>query len=115
MLVYIFCVRTVNDTQCGYKLFSRRAAVKILPNLHIQRWAFDVELLFIAEGTIQASVYQSVLSHFSAFKMKVSETAIKWEEIDGTKMTPVLSWIQMARDLAMIWFRYLIGYWCVQM
>jgi len=99
MLVYIFCVRTVNDTQCGYKLFSRRAAVKILPNLHIQRWAFDVELLFIAE----------------AFKMKVSETAIKWEEIDGTKMTPVLSWIQMARDLAMIWFRYLIGYWCVKM
>lgn len=98
-LVFLFCVRTVKDTQCGYKLFSRRAARKILPNLHIQRWAFDVELLFIAE----------------AFKMKISEVAIKWDEIEGTKMTPILSWIQMARDLAMIWFRYLIGYWHVDL
>ena len=47
--------------------------------------------------------------------MKISETAIKWEEIDGTKMTPILSWIQMARDLAMIWFRYLIGYWRIDL
>ena len=47
--------------------------------------------------------------------MKISEVAIKWEEIEGTKMTPILSWIQMARDLAMIWFRYLIGYWRVDL
>jgi len=52
LCVWIFCVRTVKDTQCGYKLFSRSAAQKVLPNLHIQRWAFDVELLFIAESML---------------------------------------------------------------
>lgn len=46
-------------------------------------------------------------------KMKISEIGIKWEEIEGTKMVPVLSWIQMARDLVMIWFRYTIRYWTV--
>ena len=46
-------------------------------------------------------------------KMKISEIGIKWEEIEGTKMVPVLSWIQMARDLVMIWCRYTIRYWTV--
>ena len=45
--------------------------------------------------------------------MKISEIAIKWEEIEGTKMVPVLSWIQMARDLVMIWCRYTIRYWTI--
>lgn len=28
-LVYIFTVRTVRDTQCGFKLFTRGAASKV--------------------------------------------------------------------------------------
>jgi len=46
--------------------------------------------------------------------MKISEVGIKWEEIEGTKMVPILSWIQMARDLVMIWIRYTTKYWRVQ-
>ena len=94
-LVWLFCVRSVRDTQCGYKLFSRSAVKRILPQLHIQRWAFDVELLFIAE----------------ALNIKVEEVAIKWEEIGGSKVTPIISWIEMGRDLVLIWLRYTIGYW----
>jgi len=97
-LVWLFCVRSVKDTQCGYKLFSRSAVAKILPQLHIQRWAFDVELLFIAE----------------AIGVKVEEVAIKWEEIGGSKVTPIISWIEMGRDLVLIWLRYQIGYWQIQ-
>ena len=33
LLVQIFCVRTVKDTQCGYKLFTRSAAQRILPQV----------------------------------------------------------------------------------
>jgi len=36
------------DTQCGFKLFSRRAARNIFPCLTVQRWMFDVEVLIIA-------------------------------------------------------------------
>src|SRR5262245_37704556 len=37
-----------SDTQCGFKLFSRRAARDIFPCLTVRRWMFDVEALVIA-------------------------------------------------------------------
>lgn len=30
MIVKIFAVRTVKDTQCGFKLFSRSAAARVM-------------------------------------------------------------------------------------
>ncbi len=38
------------DTQCGFKVFSRRAAMTIFPRQSITRWAFDIELLTIARA-----------------------------------------------------------------
>ena len=38
----------IQDTQCGFKLFTRRAAADLFPVQHIDRWAFDVELIFLA-------------------------------------------------------------------
>lgn len=57
--------------------------------------AFDVELLFIAES----------------FKTPIDEIAVNWTEIEGSKLTPLMSSIQMGRDLLLIWFRYQIGAW----
>jgi dolichyl-phosphate beta-glucosyltransferase len=37
-----------HDTQCGFKLFSRRAVQMIFPLTRINRFAFDVEILLIA-------------------------------------------------------------------
>jgi dolichyl-phosphate beta-glucosyltransferase len=47
------CIRLLSgldfaDTQCGFKLFSRRAAADIFPNLTVRRWMFDVEVLVLA-------------------------------------------------------------------
>jgi dolichyl-phosphate beta-glucosyltransferase len=38
----------VKDTQCGFKVFRREAAMKIFPKLTVKRWAFDAELIFVA-------------------------------------------------------------------
>jgi dolichyl-phosphate beta-glucosyltransferase len=38
----------IRDTQCGFKLFTREAARELFPPLHIERWAFDVELVYLA-------------------------------------------------------------------
>lgn len=94
-LVWLFCVRTIRDTQCGFKLFTRDAAKHIFSNLHVERWAFDVELLYIAEKT----------------KMIISEVAVNWTEIEGSKLVPVWSWLQMGVDLVLIWLKYQIGIW----
>ncbi|MBI5654051.1 glycosyltransferase family 2 protein [Candidatus Uhrbacteria bacterium] len=37
-----------HDTQCGFKLFSRRA-LPLFTNLQTRGWAFDVELLYLAK------------------------------------------------------------------
>jgi dolichyl-phosphate beta-glucosyltransferase len=57
--------------------------------------AFDVELLFIAES----------------FRWPIDEIAVNWTEIEGSKLTPLMSSLQMGRDLVLIWLRYQIGAW----
>ncbi|XP_045068986.1 dolichyl-phosphate beta-glucosyltransferase [Coregonus clupeaformis] len=94
-LVWFFCVRGIKDTQCGFKLFTREAALKTFSSLHVERWAFDVELLYIAQ----------------CFKIPVAEVAVNWTEIEGSKLVPVWSWLQMGRDLLFIRLRYITGAW----
>ncbi|KAJ0004571.1 hypothetical protein NQD34_010785 [Periophthalmus magnuspinnatus] len=94
-LVWFFCVRGIKDTQCGFKLFTREAAVKTFSCLHVERWAFDVELLYIAQ----------------CFKIPIAEVAVNWTEIEGSKLVPFWSWLQMGRDLVFIRLRYLTGAW----
>lgn len=38
----------IRDTQCGFKVFSREAAMDIFPRLTIDRFAFDSEIVFLA-------------------------------------------------------------------
>uniref|UniRef100_A0A8C8GM36 Dolichyl-phosphate beta-glucosyltransferase n=1 Tax=Oncorhynchus tshawytscha TaxID=74940 RepID=A0A8C8GM36_ONCTS len=94
-LVWFFCVRGIKDTQCGFKLFTREAALKTFSSLHVERWAFDVELLYIAQ----------------CFKIPIAEVAVNWTEIEGSKLVPVWSWLQMGRDLVFIRLRYITGAW----
>lgn len=37
-LVWFFCVKGIKDTQCGFKLFTREAALKTFSSLHVERW-----------------------------------------------------------------------------
>ena len=48
-LVVLLCTSRVRDTQCGFKLFTRAAARFLFSNLHLERWAFDIELIYLAE------------------------------------------------------------------
>jgi len=43
------CVAGVPDTQCGFKLLRRQAVAATMPHLRLRRWAYDVELLFLAQ------------------------------------------------------------------
>ena len=94
-LVWFFAVKGIKDTQCGFKLLTRSSARTLFSIMHVERWAFDVELLFIAQS----------------YKMPIGEIAVNWTEIDGSKVTPFWSWLEMGRDLILIWLRYQIGAW----
>ncbi|XP_072942279.1 dolichyl-phosphate beta-glucosyltransferase [Epargyreus clarus] len=97
-LVWLFTVRGIKDTQCGFKLFTRKAARICFQSLHVNRWAFDVELLYIAQK----------------LNIPIEEIPIRWTEIDGSKVTPVISWIQMGFDLGLIWLKYALGAWKIK-
>ncbi|XP_063005265.1 dolichyl-phosphate beta-glucosyltransferase isoform X2 [Melospiza melodia melodia] len=94
-LVWFLCVKEIRDTQCGFKLLTRQAALQTFSNLHIERWAFDVELLYIAQR----------------LKIPIAEVAVNWTEIEGSKLVPFWSWLQMGRDLLFIRLRYMTGAW----
>jgi dolichyl-phosphate beta-glucosyltransferase len=38
----------IKDTQCGFKVFKKDAAMNIFPKLTVNRFAFDAELIFVA-------------------------------------------------------------------
>jgi len=46
--VKTIALRSINDTQCGFKMFRRAAARAVFPLVTIQRWGFDVEVLYLA-------------------------------------------------------------------
>ncbi|XP_062513775.1 dolichyl-phosphate beta-glucosyltransferase-like [Corticium candelabrum] len=96
-LVWFFCVRGIKDTQCGFKMFTRAAARPLFNSIHVNRWAFDVELLLIAQK----------------LNLPISEVAVNWHEVEGSKLVPFWSWLQMAKDLLLISFRYLFRIWTV--
>ncbi len=97
-LLVMLCVADVKDTQCGFKLFTRRAAQLLAPNLHIERWAFDVELLFLAQQ----------------FGIPIAEVPVNWQEIAGSTLNPLTASLQMAKDIFYIRTLYLFRIWTVK-
>jgi len=93
--VWVFAVKTVKDTQCGFKLLKRNTAQIIFNSLHIERWAFDVEMLKVAE----------------MLDIPIGEVAVRWQEIEGSKLSPISAAVQMFRDIFLLWLRYAIGAW----
>ncbi len=47
-MVSLLAVRGFSDTQCGFKMFRREAIESIFTLQHLDGFAFDVEILFIA-------------------------------------------------------------------
>jgi dolichyl-phosphate beta-glucosyltransferase len=47
--VKLLVLRGVEDTQCGFKLFSARAAEALFPLQRLEGFGFDVEILFLAK------------------------------------------------------------------
>ena len=96
-ILRIVGVGHIRDTQCGFKLFSRRAAQQIFPYQHLATWIFDVELLLLAK----------------AQRMPVAEVPIEWHEVSGSKLHVFADSLQMLRDLLVLRANLLLGRWKV--
>lgn len=76
----------IQDTQCGFKLFSRRAVNSLFPEQMLTGFAFDVEILYMARKK----------------GLKIKEVPVTWHNATGSK-------VHIVRDsLKMFWNMLLI-------
>lgn len=47
-VVNLIGIKGIKDTQCGFKMFTRTGVFDLFSKMHLNRWAFDVELLYLA-------------------------------------------------------------------
>jgi dolichyl-phosphate beta-glucosyltransferase len=81
------------DTQCGFKAFNRRAVDTLFTRQRIERWGFDVELLFLAQK----------------FRLKIVEVPVEWAHDDRSKINPLLDGIKMFGEMLSIRWNGLTG------
>jgi len=80
------------DTQCGFKLFRKDAAHAIFPRQRLDGFGFDVEDLLIAR----------------IHGFKVVEVPVRWDNVEGTKVSP-LNGARAFWDLAAVRWHQLAG------
>ncbi len=93
LLMRIILGLKFKDTQCGFKAFSRKAAEIIFPRQHVERWAFDPELLFLARK----------------FHLSAKEVAVEWANDDRSKLNPVVDGAKFVAEMLRIRWNDLAG------
>jgi dolichyl-phosphate beta-glucosyltransferase len=82
-LVRVIAVPHVQDTQCGFKCFTRRAARFLFPLQQIDGWGFDVEILHIA----------------SRHGLKMVEIPVSWYYGQNSRIEPLRDTLNMVNEL----------------
>jgi dolichyl-phosphate beta-glucosyltransferase len=74
---------SIADTQCGFKMFKRKAAMFLFKRQRADRFSFDVELLYMAHKA----------------GLAVKEVPINWRNVPGSKVNLVVDSLCMFRDV----------------
>lgn len=83
LLVKFIAIRKYHDTQCGFKCFTSKSAHKIFESIKTSGWAFDVEVLMLADR----------------WGYSVSEVPIHWRHGTGSKVKFGSAIFQMVKDI----------------
>jgi len=76
----------IPDTQCGFKLFSEKAAKAVFPLVETRGFSFDVEALLLCRRA----------------GLKIKQVPVVWRNIPPSRVRMIGSSLQMLRDLARI-------------
>lgn len=67
----------VSDTQTGLKVFKRKVLVKVLPRLMVKRWAFDLEILTVANHLGFTRIYESPVELTHNFSSNIGVSSVQ--------------------------------------
>jgi glycosyltransferase involved in cell wall biosynthesis len=98
--VFNLCMRVatglpLRDTQCGFKLFEAGTAREVFGRQRLERFGFDVEVLFIAR-------------HLG---YRMVEVPVRWSHSEGTKVSMFRDSLNMFLDLLRVRWNGLRGYY----
>lgn len=101
LVVKIFAVSGIQDTQCGFKLFTEKAASQLFGQLTVTTQprkdaftgAFDVELLFLAQKR----------------GYKMAEVPVVWRHIQSQRVNPIKDSARMFFEVVRIRWASLTG------
>lgn len=94
IFIRVMLLKGIKDTQCGFKAFTDKAALKIFPLVNIVGWGFDVEVLALAKK--------------SGFKIK--EAPVFWVNGAGSKVKPT-AYLEVLFEVVKIKARMILGYY----
>lgn len=93
LVVQLLAIPGIQDSQCGFKLFSEKAAEKLFSSLHVYSGkfprqdaftgAFDVELLYLAKK----------------YKIRLKEVPILWKHFQTNRVNPLRDSFLMFADI----------------
>ena len=94
LVVKMFTVKGIQDTQCGFKMFSESSTSLLFPKLHVTitpkrdafTGAFDVELLYLAQKE----------------GLKISEVPVNWHHEETERVNPIKDSTRMFMEVVKI-------------
>jgi dolichyl-phosphate beta-glucosyltransferase len=81
------------DTQCGFKLMRRQDVLPLFRAARIERFAYDVEILYLARKT----------------GIRVAEVPVLWRNAAGSKVNPLVDPLDMLKDIVWVVLRDRLG------
>jgi len=93
---HILCyplIPEIKDASCGAKLFKTNIAKQIFELQKINRFAFDIEILWLAKKR----------------NLKIKEIGIVWQEIPGSKVSILKDSLEMFFSVLSLYKRALLG------
>jgi dolichyl-phosphate beta-glucosyltransferase len=93
LLVQLFIMRGIKDTQCGFKLFKKECAMFLFKKQKINGFSFDAEILYLAKK----------------YKFKIKEVPINWANDLDSKVNPIKHSFKMFVELLKIKINDIMG------
>jgi len=82
VLIQIVAVPGIHDTQCGFKVYSKKATDDIFPKQKLDGFGFDIEDLALARR----------------YDYKIKEEPVTWHNAEGSKVS-LKSYLRVFKDL----------------
>lgn len=85
-IVFSFFLKGITDTNCGFKAYRREAGQKLYSLLTINRWGFDVEIIYIAQK----------------HNYKIKEVPVDWSHDTHSKVKIISAILNTLKELVQI-------------